>query len=173
MTKGTYLLLLELEKPQSIAVGALGGLRFSQGFYAYVGSAMNGLEARVARHFRHNKKRRWHVDYLSGRARIYDVVFILGEQRLECTVAASLSRTLLSIHHFGSSDCGCPSHLFLASAKAELETAVERVLSGLTVQWFGLSALMDSGAQPSHVRSTGAFPTYGDTINASSYEEFV
>jgi Uri superfamily endonuclease len=135
VTKGTYLLLMELEDSQAIAVGALGVLSFSRGFYAYVGSAMNGLESRVARHLGHRKKRRWHVDYLLERAPVYDVRLVPGQHRLECVFATALSRTLLCVRHFGSSDCSCPGHLFFASAKSDLEAAIARVLADLDADW--------------------------------------
>ena len=47
-----------------VRVGALGTLHFARGLYAYVGSAQNGLEKRIERHFRKEKLRFWHVDYL-------------------------------------------------------------------------------------------------------------
>jgi Uri superfamily endonuclease len=50
--KGSYILLLELTKSQNITVGRLGILLFLKGVYAYVGSALNGIEARVKRHLR-------------------------------------------------------------------------------------------------------------------------
>jgi len=135
MIKGTYLLLMEMERSQSIAVGALGDMRFSRGFYAYVGSAMNGLEGRVARHLRRNKKRRWHVDYLLERACVYDVVVVTGEERLECVMASALSREILCIRHFGSSDCKCAGHLFFAVARSDLEAAVTQALARLDAEW--------------------------------------
>jgi Uri superfamily endonuclease len=61
--KGSYVLLIELEQDSNIKVGALGKIHFSKGHYVYVGSAMNGIEGRVRRHLRDEKKTRWHVDY--------------------------------------------------------------------------------------------------------------
>lgn len=142
---GTYLLLLELENSQPISVGALGALSFPQGFYAYVGSAMNGLEARVTRHLGRDRKRRWHIDYLLDRAGVYDVVLIPGEQRLECMLAAALGQTLISTRRFGSSDCRCAGHLFFASARNDLETAVTQALAGLTADWHRLGTSQGRG----------------------------
>jgi Uri superfamily endonuclease len=106
--KGSYILLLELTKSQNITVGRLGILLFLKGVYAYVGSALNGIEARVKRHLRRDKKHHWHVDYLLDRADIYEVILIPVEGKLECTLARALKERLTHVRHFGSSDCRCP-----------------------------------------------------------------
>ena len=110
---GAYVLLIELKKPQAIEVGRLGEIHFPAGWYAYVGSALNGLAARVNRHLRQQKKRRWHVDYLLEADRLSGVIWALSDERLECCVANALQqRGLTCIPRFGASDCRCPSHLF-------------------------------------------------------------
>ena len=50
--KGTYALVLQLERQEEIAIGKLGTFTFPAGYYLYVGSALGpgGLEARLARH---------------------------------------------------------------------------------------------------------------------------
>ena len=55
MSKGIYTLLISLDKPQVITIGKLGKVLFSDGYYVYVGSALNSLEPRIAIHL---KKRR-------------------------------------------------------------------------------------------------------------------
>lgn len=52
----TYCLLIELKSAQKIKVGKLGVFEFPQGYYIYTGSAMNNLNARIARHFSKKKK---------------------------------------------------------------------------------------------------------------------
>jgi Uri superfamily endonuclease len=84
--KGSYILLLKLNKPRQIFVGNLGISCFTEGSYAYVGSALNGLEARVSRHSRLNKKHHWHIDYLLDWSYIYEVVLIPGEGRLRLSL---------------------------------------------------------------------------------------
>jgi Uri superfamily endonuclease len=133
--KGSYILLLELGESQYIPVGQLGVLYFVKGSYAYIGSALNGLEARVSRHFRQDKKHHWHIDYLLDRAVIYEVVLVLVEARLECTLAHALREKLSSIHHFGSSDCRCPAHLFYAAGRNELDTRVVAVLVNMGITY--------------------------------------
>ena len=70
--KGTYILILRLPKKYKIQIGKLGIFQFETGFYTYVGSALNGLEARIQRHMRNKpyKKLFWHIDYLRDRAEI-------------------------------------------------------------------------------------------------------
>ena len=57
--KGTYVLIIELAHTKDILVGKLGYIHFSKAFYAYVGSAMNGFEARLPHHLRKKKKPHW------------------------------------------------------------------------------------------------------------------
>ena len=133
--KGSYILLLELNESQDIAVGRLGVGRFLKGFYAYVGSALNGLESRVARHLRQSRKRHWHIDYLLEWAIIYEVVLVPVEERLECTLARALKEELTCIRRFGSSDCCCSGHLFYASERNELNTQVVKALTNLALTY--------------------------------------
>ncbi len=114
--RGVYCLLMVLEDDASIRVGALGRVRFPAGVYVYVGSAMQGVEARVRRHLQKAKRRRWHIDYFLSAAHIATVVTIPADSKdVECSVAKSLLRSPgaeVPVRGFGSSDCGCRSHLF-------------------------------------------------------------
>ena len=111
--KGSYVLLLGLPQGENIEVGSLGSISFPQASYAYVGSAMNGLEGRINHHLKVKKKRlHWHIDYLGERATILEAVLFPGQKRIECLLASDLSRYFSSIPGFGSSDCCCSSHLF-------------------------------------------------------------
>jgi Uri superfamily endonuclease len=131
--KGSYILLLELCEPRQVSVGKLGVLDLAEGSYAYVGSALKGLETRVNRYFRQNKKHHWHIDYLLERAVIYKAILIPEEQRLECTLAQALQERLSCIRGFGSSDCECLGHLFYASGRNELNTQVNNALVNLGI----------------------------------------
>jgi len=115
MTRGTYALLLHVPYDLPLSVGELGVLNFRAGYYTYIGSAMSGLERRVGRHLRREKKVRWHIDYLLTRARAVDVIVAQGRTRKECAVAGGLAKHLSSVRGFGSSDCKCKSHLFYSS----------------------------------------------------------
>ena len=121
---GSYVLLISLDEERSIVVGALGERNFPAGAYAYVGSAMGGLDARIARHLRADKRMHWHVDYLLAHARVVDVVRVPSEERLECRIAAALVERVEAVQGFGCSDCACASHLFRAGEMATLRAAV-------------------------------------------------
>ncbi|MDY6951343.1 MAG: DNA/RNA nuclease SfsA [Thermodesulfobacteriota bacterium] len=111
--RGSYLLLLRLDKKKTIKVGQLGKLQFAKGYYIYVGSAMGNLSARMARHRRQGKSPHWHIDYLTEKAESVTPIPVRSSQRLECDMAKALS-TLMDEGpaRFGSSDCQCPTHLF-------------------------------------------------------------
>ncbi len=119
--KGTYVLLIKLSKNKEIKIGSLGKLRFKKGFYAYVGSAMNGLDRRIQRHLRKMKRFYWHIDYLLKDADILKVVYAQTRTKRECDIATYLEQYLRSIKNFGSSDCKCKSHLFFSENFKDLE----------------------------------------------------
>ncbi len=111
--RGAYLLLLHLKKEQSINVGALGMLHFVPGWYIYVGSAMKGLKARIARHMRKRKNKHWHIDFLAEVADSIESLPIRTSERIECGLAHAMSENCTKyIPNFGCTDCGCHSHLF-------------------------------------------------------------
>lgn len=111
--RGAYLLLLELKKKHTVAVGSLGILNFNPGWYIYVGSAMNGLKARLARHTRKRKNKHWHIDYLRDVADTVERLPIRASKRLECELSRTLAnQSLESVPNFGCTDCDCDSHLF-------------------------------------------------------------
>jgi Uri superfamily endonuclease len=111
---GTYGLVLRLREPATLVVGRLGRFEFPAGTYVYCGSALGGLRARVERHLRADKPLRWHVDYLRPFAEVVDVWVRESPDRLECALAATLAArpgATVPVPGFGSSDCGCRSHL--------------------------------------------------------------
>lgn len=123
--KGSYVLVMKLDTGRTIGIGARGDIEFPDGYYAYCGSALNSLEARVARHLRAEKKIHWHVDYLLQYARIESVFVVKSPRRLECTTANDLSRTFPPVPGFGCSDCRCGSHLFHHHGREALERRLE------------------------------------------------
>ncbi len=113
-TPGVYHLILCLDQQATIRVGRLGRFTFPAGCYIYTGSAMGGLEARVARHCRQRKTRRWHIDYLLTKARVVEVVTIPTRERVECArnqAVLSLPGASVLAPRFGASDCRCAAHL--------------------------------------------------------------
>ena len=122
--KGNYVLIIKLARKKDILVGKLGYIRFPQAFYAYVGSAMNGFEARLPHHLRSKKKPHWHIDYLLEQAEIEEIVLCQVDERMECSLAQALATEFQSIPGFGSSDCKCRSHLYFANRKDRLKVKV-------------------------------------------------
>jgi len=118
---GSYILFLHLLSSTQVAVGGLGQLSFQPGVYAYAGSARGpgGLAARAARHLRHPKPLRWHVDFLRAHARPLAIWWSEGNRSRECEWAAALARlpqARLPVAGFGASDCRCLAHLILLPA---------------------------------------------------------
>ncbi len=116
--KGTYVLIIQINKTIRPKIGALGEVTFPAGLYAYVGSAQNNLELRVKRHKRKEKRLFWHIDYLLNNeaAKVIGVYYRQGGKEEECQVASLLAQNGKSITGFGCSDCRCRSHLFRAES---------------------------------------------------------
>ncbi|MFO7677467.1 MAG: GIY-YIG nuclease family protein [Thermoplasmatota archaeon] len=112
---GCYLLVTKLDKDSEISIGKKNTLYFSQGYYVYVGSALNGLERRIHRHLCNNKKLFWNIDYLLCHARIVEVFYKENIKREECSIAKYLMDRFESVPGFGCSDCSCKSHLFFGT----------------------------------------------------------
>lgn len=110
MKKGSYFLYIFLSKKKRIRIGKLGILNFKKGNYIYVGSALNNLEKRIARHKRNKKKLHWHIDYLLKHANIKRVKRFYSNKKIECKLARKIKG--IPIKNFGCSDCKCISHLF-------------------------------------------------------------
>lgn len=133
-TKGTYALVLYLDHETRIVIGRLGTFDLPAGYYLYVGSALGpgGLEARLARHFRAEKRLRWHIDHLLEHAQIVEVWTASSENRLECLwaqAARELPGAQIPVPGFGSSDCRCPAHLVHFATRPSLALFAERIRS--------------------------------------------
>ena len=125
-SRGTYVLVLHLECIEEITVSKLGTFTFPAGYYLYVGSALGpgGLEARLARHRRRDKKLHWHIDYLLECAQLVEVWSAAQTGKLECLwaqAALELPGGEIPVPGFGSSDCRCRSHLIYLVGKPSHE----------------------------------------------------
>lgn len=110
---GGYLLVLGLERRRCLEVGALGEQVFERGRYVYVGSAVSGLAARVTRHLARRKKIHWHIDYLRAAADSIEAWPVVCDRRIECALATDVAALAEPwVDGFGSSDCGCRTHLY-------------------------------------------------------------
>lgn len=117
---GVYHLILRLERPRRIRIGALGPFSFRAGYYSYTGRAMRGLGARIARHARRNKTRRWHIDYFRKYSDLIEIRVIptenAGEEESLAVALLDHARKILGdaalpAPGFGSSDSRLPTHL--------------------------------------------------------------
>jgi Uri superfamily endonuclease len=128
--RGTYVLIIESHEDTEAEIGKLGLVKFKKGFYAYVGSALSGLEQRIRRHLREagkNKKLHWHIDYFlaSPSVEVKEVLLAETEERKECGIAANMmEKGLDSIVNFGCTDCACKSHLFFSTSLDRLRKLV-------------------------------------------------
>ncbi|MFY9625949.1 MAG: GIY-YIG nuclease family protein [Rhodoplanes sp.] len=110
---GGYILVIDLAEPVAVTIGRGKPQALAPGRYLYCGSAKGpgGLKARVARHLRHGKPVRWHVDHLTERGAVIGAWVFPGRE--ECALAAKLSHLPAPVPGFGSSDCRrCAGHLF-------------------------------------------------------------
>ena len=118
MKRGAYCLCIRIKSQIQVQVGALGRIRFPEGRYVYVGSAMNGLESRLRRHLNTSRGSyraiHWHIDYLlrEEEAGIECVYVKESDVQAECDTADAISEKGAPVKGFGCSDCSCFSHLF-------------------------------------------------------------
>ena len=131
--KGSYILLIRLPEARTMTIGSLSDVYFPQGYYAYVGSALNGIKARLSHHLNQSKRRHWHIDYLLPKASITDIIIGESEYRVECAIARALSAQFDSIPGFGSSDCRCSSHLFFAAEERQMKSAIVAAFKALMI----------------------------------------
>lgn len=113
---GTYALVLESRSWQKVQIGRWREIEIQPGYYVYIGSAFGpgGVQARVARHFRTDKKQHWHIDFLRAQLTPLGAWVSHGLGRLEHSWAGTLAGLggFTPVAGFGCSDCRCHSHLF-------------------------------------------------------------
>jgi Uri superfamily endonuclease len=110
-TPGAYALLVALDAPLLARAGRRS-VMLEPGRYLYCGSAKGagGLRARLGRHMRRGKARRWHIDQLTESGRILGAFIAPGGD--ECALVAAHAHLPVPLEGFGSSDCPrCRSHL--------------------------------------------------------------
>lgn len=109
---GAYVLQVDLAEAVSVIIAGRPPEKLPAGRYLYCGSANGpgGLKSRLARHMRHGKSIRWHVDQLTERGTVVGGWIVRNGR--ECDLVAMLAPLPLPIPGFGSSDCRrCVSHL--------------------------------------------------------------
>jgi len=123
--EGTYTLVVEVQEPTTVSVGALGDVRFDAATYAYTGSAFGaGGMKRVDRHRRtasgdndnDNDTHHWHIDYLLGAEEARLVAVYATPEDAECETSKRIGGK--PVDGFGASDCDCDTHLNCADEEA-------------------------------------------------------
>jgi Uri superfamily endonuclease len=135
---GTYALILKSDLKHSVQVGRWRQIDIQPGYYIYIGSAFGsgGIQARVLRHFRSNKRRHWHIDYLREHLNPVGVWYSHDPRRLEHRWAQTLcsAKGMSPIQGFGCSDCMCYSHLFLIASSPDI-ALFSRIAKGKIESW--------------------------------------
>ncbi len=120
INKKSYILLIANVVDQTIIIGRLGRLKFKKGFYVYLGSAKRNIIQRIKRHLSNNKKKFWHIDYLLMSKGV-KIRAVWIDSNGECTMAQQFLRDGFQyIGRFSSSDCRCPSHLFIVGRNTNM-----------------------------------------------------
>jgi sugar fermentation stimulation protein A len=129
---GAYVLVVYLSAPAAIGVGGLGQIDFPEGHYLYCGSAQAGLMPRLARHMRPDKKKHWHIDFLTCQGSVLGALALKGNKDTECQLAdvvSDIPGVEPVVRGFGSSDCGCPTHLFHVRNDVPLSVVMDVIRS--------------------------------------------
>lgn len=139
--KGTYTLIINKKKKETLKIGALGKIEFKKGYYTYTGSAMNSLIPRLKRHLSTNKKLHWHIDYLLKNAKIEEIIFTDSPKKIECQIAKKINKQNNNIEKFGCGDCNCISHLTYFKTKKETIKTVKNAYKDLNMTIYNLEYL--------------------------------
>ncbi len=107
-----YILFIKVDRDTVLSVGSLGEIKFKKGVYVYVGSGGRNIYKRIGRHFKREKRLRWHIDYLTTRYQPYKAWIIQGKDLDEERLVATLIERYPYVKGFGASDSRHPSHLF-------------------------------------------------------------
>ena len=121
---GIYVLLVELPASRRLGVGRRRRVELAPGWYCYVGSAQRALRARLRRHVRRHKVRRWHIDGLTSVASPVGAWVARAPGSMECALAGALARRGEVVAGFGASDCRCPGHLVRFDTRRRAAAAV-------------------------------------------------
>lgn len=131
--KGTYCLVFKIDDLR-FKVRSSREFSLKSGYYIYVGSAFGsgGIEKRVERHLKREKKKHWHIDHITSSESFKPVKVLKFEGlKIECQIASFLQERGKPILGFGSSDCKCLSHLFRVKSPEILIREIEEFVDGV------------------------------------------
>ncbi|GAB6135157.1 GIY-YIG nuclease family protein [Thermococcus prieurii] len=130
--KGSYFLVIRLDEGKRIRTKGKT-FELKPGYYVYVGSAMNSLEKRVARHFRREKRLHWHIDYFLKEAELLRAYLIPSKVKLEEELSREVSKFGEPIPGFGAGDVKVSSNLY--RFEDEPDEALMGILDKLGLGW--------------------------------------
>ena len=117
---GVYCLVLWVRRTSRIWFSRFGCWCVGPGWYVYTGSAKRNLLPRLQRHLRRRKRIHWHIDHLRAVASLQEIWVWPWTPGGECrmnTAVSLLPDATSPWKGFGSSDCGCYTHLVFFPAK--------------------------------------------------------
>ncbi len=144
-TSGIYTLLLFVSEEVSLTVGKLGKQNFPKGYYTYTGSALGkgaaSLKHRIARHWRKQKRKYWHIDYLLADENVSVEAVIAAEtnKKMECNINShikDIKGAEVPVKGFGASDCrkNCGSHLLYFPEIGNADCLVQKLVGHLRAE---------------------------------------
>ncbi len=138
--KGSYLLVIKLDDDRKIKTKARE-FSLKEGYYVYVGSAMNSLEKRVKRHFSREKRLHWHIDYLLKEAELLRAYLIPSEERLEERLSLEVAKHGEPVDGFGAGDVKVSTNLYRFSE--EPDDVLVAILDRLGLKWKRVKSVSD------------------------------
>jgi Uri superfamily endonuclease len=130
--KGSYFLVIRLEEGKAVKTKGRE-FQLEKGYYVYVGSAMNSLEKRVARHFSREKKLHWHIDFLLKDAELLRAYMVPSEERLEETLSLEVAKHGEPVEGFGAGDVRVSTNLYRFND--EPDEVLQDILKKLGLDW--------------------------------------
>lgn len=124
-----YVILLHIPATDYIEVGALGLTELKGGCYAYIGSGGANPIKRIARHFKADKRLRWHIDYVTAKYRPIRAFLVADSSVREADLSSILEKSFPYVPKFGSSDSKNKSHLFYVGN--DREESIKNLLGAL------------------------------------------
>ena len=160
---GTYAVILRNENSKTIAVGVRRQLAIEPGYYLYLGSAFGpgGIRARVGRHSRRDKPRRWHIDYVREHMVFHDAWYSTKARNQEHQWAKLLKNRadFIALAGIGCSDCQCQTHLYFSRSAPDfdrLAPVLDQALERWPVSASADTVGRDPAFQTAPERSPGA-----------------